>query len=882
MRFLMGLFLFLEILVVTVYGQQKLTNVSVSALKTIYVLNDESTIQAAIDRVNSGDTVIVKSGTYNESVEIDKAIVLKGEGIPIISGVSHDAVAIIAENVTIDGFEVTGGSVGGDDAGIHVYSGRAVIKNNVIRNNWGGIFLHRCSYNQVLNNMIENDYWYGIKLIGSSNNIISNNIIRGEGNEGIKVFWSSDNNVIHSNTIEGSSVFNVGLFESSNNIIYLNNFLKAYGCKECLATGYTSAGNVWNSPEKVVYFYHGRMYENFLGNYWDDYPGRDEDGNGIGDSPQQIEKDKNYDNYPLMTCSENYLRNGGVEEAFPVVSSPLEITLRLYYVLEIITANFEIRNDGNASITFSTLTVGGRFNGGTLSDGTYPDFTWQKDIVLEPGNTHHYQGTLTLKEAGNYHFFCTYQTPDGNWNTSINLALGLTDDDRVKDIKVVQLEGPYIVSIDPPEGAPGIEMKIRGFNFTPYSYYEDITLGGFVTFDGKRVSVKSWLDTEEIDEIVVEIPTRHEPGPVEVKVSVASGPVPGFVESNAFPFTYKEPLIEEVVPVIGLPGEKVTIKGRYFGSGQIIPSFLVRFGLSLAKESTWGDAEIIVEAPSDFGTGINDAGMMIKLLRLATIPIGEATEEVIGLLIDELGKWLVEQLGEIIEVLSNGDRQKNYKTIKFDGVRVNIGDYRIDVDVFVMTPVGKSNVKTFTYQFSWVIILDVLSAGEPRIYDSQGRKTGLVNGEAITEIPLSYCNGKTILIVNPYDSYRYEVIGTEEGIYGLDVNLLKKDDRSRFVATNIPIIVSEVHSYNIDWDLISHGNEGVVLQMDQDGDGEFERRVISDSELTGQEFDNNVPFPPDATGFCGLGTCGSGSIGSMSFIFLSLWILKITHRKHKS
>ena len=55
---------------------------------------------------------------------------------------------------------------------------------------------------------------------------------------------------------------------------------------------------------KKTYIYKGKTYENYLGNYWSDYNGTDENNDGIGDTHYPIDSDN--DNYPLMKPFENY------------------------------------------------------------------------------------------------------------------------------------------------------------------------------------------------------------------------------------------------------------------------------------------------------------------------------------------------------------------------------------------------------------------------------------------------------------------------------------------------------------------------------------------------------------------------------------------------
>lgn len=145
----------------------------------------------------------------------------------------------------------------------------------------------------------------------------------------------------------------------------------------------------------------------------------------------------------------------------------------------------------------------------------------------------------------------------------------------------------------------------------------------------------------------------------------------------------------------------------------------------------------------------------------------------------------------------------------------------------------------------------ISSPGELRIYDSEGNITGLVGGEIREEIPNSIydAENKTVIIFSPLNTYRYEVVGTEEGTYGLIIISVENGETTTFTATDIPTTAESIHQYTIDWDALSQGEEGVALQIDADGDSIFEQTVTADNDLTYYEFilqtETIIDFDPD-------------------------------------
>jgi hypothetical protein len=149
-----------------------------------------------------------------------------------------------------------------------------------------------------------------------------------------------------------------------------------------------------------------------------------------------------------------------ISKTTPIITSPLKITsVPPYYVEDTINAEFTITNQGKLPINFSVLTVGGRD-----PDNQVTDFSHRQNIALEPSESYDYKGTLALNKVGNYNFFCVYQTPDGNWNTCIDLDSGLTNEDRAKEVVVIarESEDTHSVSLGYPEKILLVKPRIIG------------------------------------------------------------------------------------------------------------------------------------------------------------------------------------------------------------------------------------------------------------------------------------------------------------------------------------------------------------------------------------------------------------------------------------
>jgi len=115
-------------------------------------------INEAINLANSGDTVEVTEGIYNENVIISKSIQLRGINFPSIDACSNgNVVSVTADNVLIEGFliENSGKSSFEEFCGIKSMDNTGVIiRNNNFYNNSIGINLRKSNSGIICDNNI--------------------------------------------------------------------------------------------------------------------------------------------------------------------------------------------------------------------------------------------------------------------------------------------------------------------------------------------------------------------------------------------------------------------------------------------------------------------------------------------------------------------------------------------------------------------------------------------------------------------------------------------------------------------------------------------------------------------------------------------------------
>ena len=207
----------------------------------IYVPDDFSTIQDAVDAAYLGDTIIVRDGSYTEDVSVYKRVTIRSENGFDSTIVQNFDVA--ADYVTINGFSMEDYIVlySSDYCNIsNLYCFRRSIilrhsSNNIISNNIcsshqnSGIQLYSSNNNSICNNTCSNNYHYGgtpsgICLSDSNNNLISNNNCSSNDCEGI-LLESSNNNSVCNNFCSNNDAGISLRFSNSNNTISNNTFI---------------------------------------------------------------------------------------------------------------------------------------------------------------------------------------------------------------------------------------------------------------------------------------------------------------------------------------------------------------------------------------------------------------------------------------------------------------------------------------------------------------------------------------------------------------------------------------------------------------------------------------------------------------------------------
>lgn len=194
-------------------------------------------IQEALVKANSGDTILIHDGIYKEgNIHINKEVVLIGVGNPVVDGEHRfEVFTISAHNVVIRNLTIrnTGVSSMHDLAAIAgKNSNNLYIGDNKIENGFFGIHLANCKSSVIENNtvtatsMVDHTNGNGIHLWKSDDITVRNNKVEGH-RDGI-YFEFVTNSVIENNTSVNNLRYGLH-FMFSHNDEYRGNLFKNNG-----------------------------------------------------------------------------------------------------------------------------------------------------------------------------------------------------------------------------------------------------------------------------------------------------------------------------------------------------------------------------------------------------------------------------------------------------------------------------------------------------------------------------------------------------------------------------------------------------------------------------------------------------------------------------
>lgn len=221
--FALGFPILLCFISLSVYGRQVI----------VIPIKGQNVIQLAIDQASAFDTILVKSGVYREgNIKIEKPLTLIGLNYPVLDGdKKFEVITILSDSVEISGFRIQHSSYASldDPGGIKVISSDGIkITNNLLYDNFFGVYLQEANYCLIQNNRIiaigkqEQEIGNGIHCWKSSNiQIIGNNI---SGNRDGIYFEFVTHSVIWRNISHGNSRYGLHFMFSNDDSYFSNVF----------------------------------------------------------------------------------------------------------------------------------------------------------------------------------------------------------------------------------------------------------------------------------------------------------------------------------------------------------------------------------------------------------------------------------------------------------------------------------------------------------------------------------------------------------------------------------------------------------------------------------------------------------------------------------
>ncbi|ADE35574.1 NosD domain-containing protein [Methanohalophilus mahii] len=313
-----------------------------------------------------------------------------GNNIKNITGYSETPNGVYfgesSDNNTFAGNEITNCATNG----ILLSGIDNTITNNKITNNKNGIHISgtgsEANNNSITNNEITNNTKKGISFYLADDNTVANNNITTNEN-GIEIVESSSYNTVANNNIT-SNDNGIYLYGSSDNSIYLNNFIDNgnHIYFDVDVNPDYDSDNSWVSPE-LTYIYNEGTNTSRLGNYWDDYKGNDEDGDGIGETTYTIQEDAGNDTRPLVNTTNQYSIPKTYSVSLGTVSESESVGVN-----ENASYTLTVKNTGNLDDSYNLV----------ISSPRADAFLDKSSLNLAPGESKSVNLNVSSDSGGNF------------------------------------------------------------------------------------------------------------------------------------------------------------------------------------------------------------------------------------------------------------------------------------------------------------------------------------------------------------------------------------------------------------------------------------------------------------------------------------------------